>query len=176
MGRNKLLTPWNGEPMIRHVVRTVTSVEFAEVIVVVGYEAELVTQALEGLPCQTVLNAQAVRGMASSIVAGVHAASRLADTYLIVLGDMPRVEPELLQAILHQVGTDRIVVPRCGDREGNPVAFGSVFHDALLSLRGDEGARSLIELNRHHTVYVDWHREEDFEDIDEPNDVGELTV
>jgi len=46
MGKQKLLLPLGGEPLVRRTVRAVCDAGFDEVLVVVGFEGERVQQAL----------------------------------------------------------------------------------------------------------------------------------
>ncbi len=87
--------------------------------------------------------AQAQRGMASSIVAGVHARSD-APGWLIQPGDMPLVTAATLNAVAAALPGHACVVPYHGGRRGHPVAFSAELVSDLLALTGDEGARRLL--------------------------------
>ena len=56
MGRNKLFLELEGKPLVRHVVERASNAGFDPLIVVLGHEADLVQQALEGLSYPPVTN------------------------------------------------------------------------------------------------------------------------
>jgi molybdenum cofactor cytidylyltransferase len=170
MGRNKLLLDWNGRPLVRGIAETLIQAEL-DVLVVLGHEAAEVQAALIGLPLKFDHNESFADGIGSSISAGAAAASPVADAFLIVLGDMPNLSHDLLHALLSRANRDRIVVPRHGVREGNPVCFGAEFRFELEALTGDRGARSIIEAHRSQVVSLDWKVETAFADLDRPEDL-----
>ena len=83
-------------------------------------------------------------GMARSLVCGIEA-SRDADGWIIALGDMPFLLPQTIKIIAGRVAqTGRIAVPAYRAKRGHPVGFGRSYLAELLTLQGDEGARSII--------------------------------
>ncbi|HVG23301.1 MAG TPA: nucleotidyltransferase family protein [Thermoanaerobaculia bacterium] len=94
-------------------------------------------------------NPDAEEGMAASIRHGV---SRAPDgsRILITLCDQPRVTAEHLRAL---IAVDApIVASGYAGIAGVPAVFAAVFVPELMALRGDVGARSVIE--RHGAVVV----------------------
>ena len=145
-GPNKLLQPWGNTTMVGSVVGALLDCGL-EVLVVTGRDADAVSQAVQ--PARTVYNAQFEKGLGTSIAFGV---SRAADGgYLIALGDMPGLRTEVVQLLLgaYEVAeADSIIAPVYADepnRIGHPVLFGSVHRQALMDLRGDQGARTIVQ-------------------------------
>ena len=82
-------------------------------------------------------------GMGYSISAGV--ASRPdAGGWLILPGDMPRVQPATLQAVARELEDHAVAYAQYRGRRGHPVAFSSELYSELIGLTGDEGARRLV--------------------------------
>ncbi len=166
---NKLLTDWNGKPLIRSVVETVLSAGPTETIVVTGHDKGRIEEALAGLPVRLAHNERFERGMGASIAVGVESADPDAEGLWIVLGDMPRLARDTLARVLQAFeGPDSIIVPQSGDREGNPVLFGSAYRSELAALDGNLGARSVVEAHRERTRFVEVE-EAQLEDLDEPS-------
>lgn len=165
MGENKLLLPWNGSTVIRHIVDVLACAPVAEVWVVTGFEADLLQSALEGAPCRLAHNPDFESGMASSIATGVRAAPE-ADGYLIALGDMPFLKSELVLRVVKRAAKDRIVVPRFKDRLGQPILFGAEFRGELLTLHSDKGAKVLLGQYSDRLEFVETDDDRQFEDID----------
>ena len=75
--------------------------------------------------------------------------------WLILLGDMPFVRAETVDAIAQALTPAAIVAPLCQGKRGHPVGFGSAFHDDLLALTGDTGARALLAAHPPTLVETD---------------------
>jgi molybdenum cofactor cytidylyltransferase len=92
----------------------------------------------------------AEQGMGTSIATGV-AASADACGWLILPGDLPLVQAASLQAVAQALAQGHtVVLPEVQGQRGHPVGFGPVCREALLALRGDHGARALLQ---QHTVH-----------------------
>ncbi len=144
---NKLLLPFGGKPMIRHVVEAVLASRARPVVVVVGHESERVVQALAHLGVQVAVNPDFDAGLARSLQVGVAALPAEVDGVVVVLGDMPRITAPLLDRLIDAFRPEEgagIVVPVRGGVRGHPVLFGRAFFDAIRALQGDVGARSLL--------------------------------
>jgi molybdenum cofactor cytidylyltransferase len=87
--------------------------------------------------------------MADSLVMAVQYASTLSlatKGYVIALADMPYIAPGTIQAVANQLSHGGgIVIPTFEGKRGHPVGFSANYHDALLRLSGDEGARSIVK-------------------------------
>jgi len=92
------------------------------------------------------------QGMGHSIAAGVSARAT-ASGWLILPGDMPRVQPATLQAVARQLAQHAVVYAQYKGRRGHPVGFSSELYSELVGLTGDEGARRLIA--RYPALAVD---------------------
>lgn len=91
------------------------------------------------------------QGMGTSIATGV-AATADAPGWLVLPGDLPLVQAASLQAVAQALQTHASVVPTVEGQRGHPVGFGSVCRAALLALRGEEGARSVLVQHPPHPL------------------------
>ena len=141
------------------------------VIVVTGHQAELVEQALEGLKVKFVRNPEFAGGLASSVKAGIAAASDNADGAVVCLGDMPLIDAQLIDRLIDAFAPDRghlITVPVAEGRRGNPVLWSRRFFKELMTLDGDIGARHLIAKHAEAVSEVPVEGDSAFLDIDTP--------
>lgn len=145
LGTPKQLVAWQGEPLIRRITRLACGC-CEPVLVVLGAQAEQVQACLAGLPAVTVRNLDWEEGMASSLRAGVSALPLDARAALFLVCDQPAVEPELLGQILdrHREHPDRRIASAYGGTRGIPALLPRQDFDALLELKGDRGAKSLL--------------------------------
>ena len=117
-----------------------------------------------------VVSKHAINGMSQSIISGVESQPD-ASAWLIALGDMPYVRPETVLNLAIKATTNNIVVPMYGHRNGNPVIFGRNFYSQLMSLKGDVGAKKLINDNVSSVLKVPVGDQGVLLDIDRPEDI-----
>lgn len=83
-------------------------------------------------------------GMGDSIACGV-AATQWAQGWLVLPADLPLINPDTLRQVAQALQTHAVVVPTWQGERGHPVGFSVACKDALLALRGDEGARAVVK-------------------------------
>ncbi|WP_135822113.1 nucleotidyltransferase family protein [Halostella litorea] len=156
-GGNKLLAEVDGRPVVERAAKTLRRSAVAEVVAVVGHEAERVTAAVDGLTDAVRRNEDYAAGQSTSVRVGVAAArERGWDAAVFMLGDMPFVRPATVDAVVaaYARGDGSIVAPAYDGRRGNPALFGKRHYDALADVSGDRGGRDLIETHED-SVLVD---------------------
>ena len=114
---------------------------------------------------QRVVNPDADSGVASSIRAGVTAASSHS-RLVIALADMPFVTPHHLDALA--TGEGVLFTRQADGRSGSPAAFPREAYARLLTLDGDRGAAALDWLGATLLAPDDADM---LQDIDTPNDL-----
>lgn len=95
--------------------------------------------------------------------------SREAAGWVVALGDMPGVSPDVVRAVSNALmqGHD-LVAPFHQNRRGHPVGFGRTHQADLLALRGDTGARDLLAAQAHRLHRLNVDDEDILIDLDEP--------
>lgn len=91
---------------------------------------------------------------------------------LFLLADQPGVTPDLLSALIqrHRETLAPIVAPRHAGQRGNPVLFDRATFPEFAALRGDIGARPVIQAHADEIAWVDWPTPEILQDIDTAGD------
>jgi molybdenum cofactor cytidylyltransferase len=152
--RNKLLAALPGGDMVVAASARAMLAVLPRVIAVVPAEGE-VADVLRAAGCEVALCPDAASGMAASLVCGLQRALD-ADGWIIGLGDMPHVAPSTILALHEALAAGAgIAAPFHAGRRGNPVAFGAVYLQRLLALRGDQGARALLATEGVTALAVD---------------------
>ncbi len=174
MGRQKLLLPLRGKPVVRWSVDAILP-HADEVLVVTGHEAADVQAALAGLPVRFIHNPHPEAGQGSSIAVGVAALAQTTDAVLIALGDQPRLPDGVIPALLEAFrrGDAAIVTPIYRGIQGTPVIFGAEVFPELRALTGDGGARTVVRANlgRVREIPFDLPMPDD---VDTPEDYARL--
>ena len=145
--RGKLLTDFGGRPLVRCAVEAALGSKAPKTIVVTGHTRDEMERALAGLPVVFAYNPDFASGMASSLRAGLAHAADSAGA-LALLADMPDVTSAILDQLIaaFNCAPDRAAVaPVYQGRRGNPVLLGRRLFPRLALLKGDEGARRLLD-------------------------------
>jgi molybdenum cofactor cytidylyltransferase len=119
-------------------------------------------------------------GMGDSLAAGVtHAAVRGDVACLIALADMPWIRVETIRLLVDALKgelvrgprRDAIIAPYCDGERGHPVGFGASHFAELGALRGDRGARSILQHHASRLVACPVTDAGVLRDIDTPSDL-----
>jgi molybdenum cofactor cytidylyltransferase len=147
LGRNKLLEPVGGKPVVRHVVEAALASRAGPAIVVLGHQAHEVAMALVGLDVTLVENPDHASGMASSLRTGIGAVPDTSAAALVLLGDMPLVSAAIINRLVDNYAGEALadgIVPVADGRRANPVLLSRALFEAVADLEGDTGARGLL--------------------------------
>ena len=106
-------------------------------------------------------------GMANSLASAIALAQDW-EGALIALGDMPFVTPSCYLALQQALLEHNIAIPVHSGRQGNPVAFRKKFFIEIERLKGDQGAKSLLEKYQEDVYQLEIVDEGVFRDIDNP--------
>lgn len=92
--------------------------------------------------------------MADSLVTALRLAAKLKTEtkgYVIALADMPTISAHTIGAVANEVMAGaHIVQPTYQAQRGHPVGFSIKYQEDLLRLKGDEGAKSIIQQHKEH--------------------------
>lgn len=146
----KMLAAYAGRPMVRRAAEAALASRAGPVVAVLGAHAEAVRAALAGLDLTLVDNPDPAAGLSASLRLGLAALPPGTDAAVVLLGDMPRIGPAhvdaLIAAYAGTVPRPSAVVPVSGGRRGNPVLLDRVrLADDLARLSGDRGAGPILK-------------------------------
>ena len=158
MGRNKLLLLLDGEPLVRRACRRGLAAGLDPLIVVLGHESERVQEALIGLDCRFILNADVGGPMSGSLHCGLAALPADVEGAVIMLADMVNVTEHMLRTMLRsaQTSTVPLVCSRYAETLAPPVLFRRALFDELNVSTGEGCGKAVVEHHREHALFVDW--------------------
>lgn len=170
MGSNKLRLPHEGRPLLEHAVSLALELPLASVILVSREET------VDGLNVparvRAVINADPEKGISHSIRLGLEHAT--GGGYLFFQADQPLLRAETVRRVLEHAGAESIIIPEHRGVPGSPVLFPAKFRPELLSLRGDEGGRTLRDRHPEACRYVPVADAGELWDIDTRGDYERL--
>jgi len=148
-GENKLTKKIQGIPLIKHSVKNILSSSVDELIVVLGYQKEIVEKLIgKNEKMKIVFNKNFENGMASSIKTGLNHFSEKTEAFFICLGDMPLVSHNIYNQLIKSKNNKEIIVPTYKGQQGNPVLFDKSMKEKIRNISGDSGAKKILELNK----------------------------
>lgn len=196
-GTLKQVQPWRGMPLVAHVTNQALSCpDIDRVVVTVGASADQVIAALHepgmpslrkatdsSVPFQIVPVPDWAMGQSRSVQAGLAAflpspvrmeqgGGAGCAAVLFLLADQPGVTTELLGALIqrHRETLAPIVAPCYRGQRGTPAMFDRATFAEFAALRGDIGARPIIQAHAAEAAWVDWLTPEILQDIDTPDE------
>lgn len=176
---NKLLLTYKTKTVVKTVVENIIAAGIEEVIVVTGYEHELIQNALLNLPVKIIYNPAYERGMTTSIQTGLTHA--YGNGYMICLSDMLLLTSEHYAALKasfeQQVQVDKkcICIPVFNGQKGNPVIFSSFYRELILQSGYMEGCKNIIADYKENVHLVQMNTSNILIDIDYPEDYNKLS-
>ena len=180
MGYPKQLLRFEDEALVTRMARRLIELEPGSVMVVTGSDSKAVNDQLSGLPIEIVHNPRWEEGMASSLAAGVKNLPAEIEGVLIMLCDQWQVGLAHLQELVQAWNTDiSDIAAACWHDErrqviGSPAIFPRALFRELTVLKGDRGARLVIESHRKCATFVAMNNARF--DLDEPADLEEFLI
>ncbi len=170
-GSDKLLHPLAGNTPVAAAALAHLRAAVPHVIAVVRPGAAQLANLLSENGATVILCADADEGMGTSLAAAVGASGEVAG-WVIALADMPYIRPETIAKIADALAAGAaIAAPAYRGERGHPVGLAARFRPQLQALRGDRGARSLIEENAGVLKLIETDDPGVCRDIDTPADL-----
>lgn len=176
MGQPKQLLPFRGSTILGQIMENLLPSQAAEIIVVLGSQAEKIMPQISREPVKIVVNPDFEQGMSSSIKCGLSRISAAADGVMIVLGDQPLIEKETIDLLIekHRQSERGIILPVYKGLRGHPVIFTMKYKDELMRLTGDIGGKQIVERHPSDVLEVEVDCESVVISIDAESDYQSL--
>jgi molybdenum cofactor cytidylyltransferase len=160
LGRPKQTLPFGDTTLLGHVLRDVDGSSLERVVLVVGGSAADALAPITPARAEVVRNDAYPSGCASSLLAGLDAAGD-APAVMLLLGDMPGVEPSVIDGVASAWEERRpwAAVTSYRGELGHPFVFSAAAFPALKELHGDKAVWKLIERHPERVERIDVDRE-----------------
>ena len=174
LGQPKQLVRLEGRPLLHTMVSRAVALSGHAVTVVLGANAQDLTQLLRHSPASVIVNRQWREGLGSSIRAGVSALPPACEAVLLLLADQLAVSSDDLRRLASAwKGQDTVIAASSyAGTVGVPAIFPRWCFPDLMGLRGDYGAKSV--LHRHADRLVRVPMPNAAIDLDTPEHLEEL--
>jgi bifunctional UDP-N-acetylglucosamine pyrophosphorylase/glucosamine-1-phosphate N-acetyltransferase len=134
----KVMHPLAGRPMVRYAVDAARTLTPENLVVVVGFGAELVRQAVAEDVLFVIQQEQL--GTGHAVLQAEQAIAGRAESVLVLYGDTPLVQPETLLRLLEQHETSGSAVTVLTSQPGDPTGYGRIVREA-----GTERVLTIVE-------------------------------
>ncbi len=178
LGQPKQLLACDGETLLNRAIRIATEAGAGPVLAVLGARFASISASVQSHTVIKVHNDRWRQGIGSSIEAGMRALAVCtpdAGGAVLMSCDQPLLSAEHLRSLIHTFesqGAPSIAASSYGGIRGVPAVFPREAFEELGSLRGDKGARSVIERGSWPVISVQFVGGE--VDIDTPEDMAQL--
>ena len=176
LGSPKQLARVRGRPALQIVVETATAVAAQSVTVVVGAHAADIMPMLSRKGVSTAVNRRWDEGLGASLRAGIAALPSSCAAVLVVLGDQVALTPDDLRRLAAAwKGQDSVIAAAVYQgRPGVPAIFPRWCFEELAQIKGDQGAKHVIQ--RHLSRLVQVPMPNAAIDLDTPEDLARLNA
>jgi molybdenum cofactor cytidylyltransferase len=177
MGKPKQLLEFEGSTLLSHITKIACKSQLYPVIVVLGANEELIKNSLDLSQLDIVINENWQEGMASSIVKGINSMKEKypeVDGVIIAVGDQPYINETQLYQLLEAQNKMGLPIAACSYTGviGTPALFHQSVFPELAALKGDIGAKKLIEKRIQEVVTINFDK--GIIDIDTKKDYEDL--
>lgn len=156
MGRPKQLAELDGRPLLEHALEALAAAPLDEVVVALGAVAGEVVERVDLHGARPLVVASWSAGMGHVLARAVAALGEPA-AVLVCLGDQPLVGHKVVARLVQawRDGAGPVVAATYDSRLGNPKLFDRAVLPHLRRLRGDTGARDLLEAHPEWVATVE---------------------
>jgi molybdenum cofactor cytidylyltransferase len=158
LGRPKQLLSLNGITLLRRTAEMALHSTAESVHIVLGYKSDSMKAELKNLPVRIIENLRWQEGISTSLCTGLTSLSETIEAAVVVLCDQPKLSMIYLDKIIKTyIDTQApIVASKYAGTVGVPALFNRKIFPELLSLKGDQGAKSVIERYSKTRVEIDF--------------------
>ena len=160
--------------MVRRAAEAILKSSIRPVLVVTGHEAAEVHTALKDLPIILHHAVDFADGMSASLKTGIAAVPADCTAALICLGDMPFIRSETLDRLASAHSDQSAVFPTWQGKRGNPVLLDRSLFAGIMTLSGDEGARSLLRAIPNRVAELPVDDPGILRDVDRPDVLSQI--
>jgi molybdenum cofactor cytidylyltransferase len=159
LGKPKQLLEFEGSTLLNRVATIACQSKRYPVIVVLGANADLIQENLSISGIDVVINDNWQDGMASSLRTGVLAMGKMypdVDGIMILVSDQPHLTNNHIVQLIDAQNKSGLPIAACSYAGimGTPALFHKSIFPELMQLKGDIGAKKIIESRKQDVVTV----------------------
>jgi molybdenum cofactor cytidylyltransferase len=179
-GQPKQLLRLKEKYLIERVLDAALNSRLSRIVLVLGYAHQKILQALakktQHARLHIEVNPHYKKGQSHSLRIGLTAVKDDFPAVIFLLGDQPMLNSATINTLLERFWSadNDICVPTYRGQRKNPAMFSRRFYNHLMDIKGDTGARQLIDDNPDRVLTVEMDNPLCFVDIDTRQDFENL--
>lgn len=139
--------------LLETVLNKAKTINRSHVYCVLGANATLIQNEISCANIHFIYNENYKNGLSASIVSGINYINLKREKYsgiLILLGDQPAIEKDYLFHLIEEFSKDssKIITSNYKNKAGVPAIFPKNYFSKLKLMKGDFGARDILENNK----------------------------
>lgn len=159
LGQPKQLLSYKNTSLLKNTISQTSQVANPTIIVVTGSNHELIEKEITNPEIKTIYNPDWELGMSSSIIKGLKELLRLnpdIEKIIFAVCDQPYVTTMVFENLIaeHQKTEKGIIASAYSETLGTPVLFHKKYFNELLELKGQEGAKKIINKFLNDTTAI----------------------
>lgn len=173
MGTPKQLLPFGQHTVIEQIASVLLRCPLDDVVVVTGHAREAVEARLAAWNVRSIFNPDyQTHEVLSSVQAGLAALDPSARGALVVLGDQPQLEADVVCRLLeaYESVSGGLVIPSYRMRRGHPIVIDRAYWNEILSLDAGKTLRHVINAHASEIHYVVVETDSVLRDMDTPEE------
>ena len=174
MGSPKQLLPYQNTTLVGWAIEQAKNSKASAIFCVLGANALSIQQSIEKNNIEIIINKEFQNGLSTSIVAGInHLKDKKLDSVLIMLADQPEVNTDYLNKLIttSEENKNAITASCYPNKIGVPAVFPKQYFNQLLQLKGDKGAKELLNNSPYNIIKI---KADNLKDIDTKEDYKNL--
>jgi molybdenum cofactor cytidylyltransferase len=176
-GPNKLLSTLNNRPLLSHALENALTLSPENIIIITGRDALEIEKIAQQFSVKTQHNPKYQVGISTSLLCGLEVAPSEWDAAFIVLGDMPRIAPDIfksLKSTLESHPEIDAVYPIYDGQQGHPVLWRRRAWHLLAAQSGDAGGKAILNNLGSRALGIEVDSSGVLLDIDTPEALSQL--
>jgi molybdenum cofactor cytidylyltransferase len=173
MGQQKMLLPWGKTTVIGQVVSTLNMAGINDIHIVIGGSQTFLKNVLKNYKVDFLFNKDFKNGeMLISVQVGLSYLGEGSEATLIVLGDQPQIETQVVRAIMERylATHHEIIVPSYNKHRGHPWLIERSYWQEILNLRPPHTLRNFLNTYNEVIDYINIETPSVIQDLDTQND------
>ncbi len=179
-GRPKQLTTLKDKCLVERVIDAALDSRLRTVVLVLGHAHQKIVNTLgtkgRHPKLEIVINHHYIDGQSTSLKVGLSRVMQDFSAVMYLLADQPMINSNIIDDLLeafHASAKD-ICVPVFEGQRGSPAIFRRSVYEEIMKIKGDIGARKLIDQNADRVLFAEIKDPLCFYDIDTPQDLENL--
>ena len=168
-GENKLTQKFKNKPLINHAINSLIKSKISKIIVVVGHDDRKIKKIIKkNKKIIFILNKKYKLGISSSIKVGLKKISKKNKGFIVVQSDMPFIKSSDIDKICNSIKKRKFLVHalKFKNKTGNPIGFDILVMKKFKKIKGDIGAKFMVNRLEKRTNFIKVSSGKVFKDFD----------